>query len=500
MPAGVARPGAVPRPVPRVVVAGLWHETNTFASGRTTVEDFRAWQYAEGADVVTEHLAVRDEVGGFLAALADAGAEPLPALYAAAVPSGTVTREAYDELAERLLARVDPTADGALLALHGAMAVDGLDDPEAVLVEAVRGRLPAGAPVVVTLDFHANISERLFASADVLLGYDTYPHVDPYDRAVEAARLLLEVLETGVRPAAAFRKLPLLIAPPAQATDQPPMSQVLGRVLDWEAQPGVRTVTFSGGFAYADVPWAGCAVAAYADTDALAAQVADDVAALALSLQPQFEVPVVPVELAVAEALAAPDGPTVLVDAADNIGGGSPGDGTVVLRELLRQGARGAVVTVVDPEAVAAAVAAGVGGRVRMPVGGRTDSHHGEPVEVDAVVATLTDGSYVHTGSYMTGQVADMGRTAVLHAGGTEVVVYERRMMPFDAAQLRSLGIEPSERHVLVVKSAVAWRAAYGEMARRSIIVDTPGVCASDLTTLAYTRAPQPGLVPDLAG
>lgn len=476
----------------RVAVGGIWHETNTFASGETGLEEFIGWQHGTGPRLVEQHAGVRDEIGGFLAAGTRRGWQVVPTLFAAAVPSATVTRAAFDGLAEELLQRVEPDLDGVLLALHGAMVVAGLDDAEAVLVEAVRARLAPGTPVVATLDFHANVSARLHDACDALLGYHTYPHVDPYERAVQAADVLAELLRSAHRPHKAFRKVPLVTAPPAQATDEPPMRDLMDRVRAWEAQPGVLAVTLSGGFAFADVPSLGCSVMAVCRDEALAAAVADDVADAVWTAREAFAVPLVAPAEAVRAACASPVWPVVLVDAADNIGGGSPGDGTVLLAELLAQGAEGAVVTLVDAEAVRAADRAGQGASLRLLLGARADDRHGAPVAVEATVEALADGRYVHTGSYMTGQAADMGRTAVLRVGGVRVVVSQRRMMPFDAEQLRCLGIEPALCRILVVKSAVAWRAAYGDVAKLALLVDTPGVCSSDLRTVPYQRAPRP--------
>lgn len=477
--------------VVRVAVGGIWHETNTFAAGRTTLSDFSGWQHDVGEEVRQRHVDVRDEIGGFLAAAAGFGWEVVPTLFAAAVPSSTVTSEAFDVLSAQLLDRLDPHLDAVLLALHGAMVVDGLDDAEAVLVEEVRRRIGAEVPVVATLDFHANVSERLYEACDVLLGYHTYPHVDPYDRAVQAAGVLAQLFASGGRPYGAFRKLPLVTAPPSQATDKPPMRDLMARVRAWEQHPDVLAVTLSGGFAFADVPWLGCSVMAHARDAMQAAAVADDVADAMWSVRAEFSVPLVSPSDAVRIARESADFPVVLVDAADNIGGGAPGDGTVLLAELIAQDAQDAVVTLVDAGAVHAAEQAGQGAALHLPLGATSDDRHGDPVTVDATVEALVDGRYVHTGSYMTGQTADMGRTAVLRVGGIQVVVSERRMMPFDAEQLRCLGIEPAQCRILVVKSAVAWRAAYGDVAKLALLVDTPGVCSTDLRTVPYQRAPK---------
>jgi len=480
----------------RVAIGGLWHETHTFANTRTTLADFHAYQFAAGVDLLPRYTGTRTELGGFIAGGAEHGLSLVPLLYAGAVPSGLVTAEAYASLRDDLLARLaaaGPVA-GLLLALHGAMVAEGTDDVEADLVARVRQHLGPDLPIIVTVDNHGNLSERLLALADVVLPYATYPHVDMYERGLEACRLLVRMVEGEIRPAGAWRKLPLISAPQAQSTDAPPMQTLMGLAAQLKTEAGLLSTSIAFGYAYSDVARAGLTVLAYADGDLARAEAA--VAALAEAAwtrRAEFVVQgnVAPAR-AVRQALQAPPGLVVLVDGADNIGGGAPGDGTVLLSELLAQGARGAVVTLADPEAVAGAIRAGVRATVELLVGGKQDDWHGPPQRVRGQVRLIADGRYVHRGTYMTGQVTDMGRTAVLDCDGVTVVVMERKAMPFDAQQLRSLAIEPAACRVLVVKSAIAWRAAYGALAQQVIFTDTPGLCSSDLTRFPYKHVPRP--------
>ena len=169
-----------------------------------------------------------------------------------------------------------------------------------------------------------------------------------------------------------------------------------------------------------------------------------------------------------------------------------PADGTAILAELLIQKAQGAVVTIADAKAAATCFEHRPGDSVRLRVGATYDKNHGTPVLLDGHVRLLSDGVYHHAGSYMTGMRVDMGRTAVVVSGGVEVVLMEHKAMPFDAEQLRCVGIEPSRKRIIAVKSAIAWKAAYGEFARRIIQVDTPGSCSGNLQSFSYKRRPHP--------
>lgn len=474
----------------RVAIGGLWHETNTFATGRTALE---AFDVHEGPALVRALEGTRTPVGGFLDAGRRSGFEIAPVLFAWAAPSGLVTRAAYEQLAGRLvsgLAAARP--DGILLDLHGAMTADGYDDVEGDLLSRVRsgvGEVPVGA----VLDFHANTTAAFVERVEVVAGYDTYPHVDAYDRGVEVAGLLVRRLRGEIAPVRAWRQPPLLVVPQAQATDRSPMRELMERAHAYEREPGVLSVTVAAGFPYADVPAAGMSVVVTADGDRpCAEQIAEALARAAWESREGFRVTNVSPADAVARACREPRGPVILVDVSDNIGGGAPGDGTALLAELLRAGAAGAVVSVVDPEVVALARRAGEGAVITAEVGGKTDRLHGPPVPLRGRVVRLARADFTYRGSYMTGRRVRAGWAAVLDADGVQVVVRERKVMPFDDEELRVLGIDPPRCRIIVVKAATAWRAAYGDIARAVIEVDTPGACTARLQTLPYAKVRRP--------
>ncbi len=476
----------------KIGIGGIWHETNTFSSDITTLEDFQDYQWGIGEELLDRFKGIRNEIGGFIDEAACSRFQPVPLLFAAAVPSGIVKRDTYEYLKVELLRRIGPELDGVLLALHGAMVVEGIDDVEADLTSAARERLGVNRPLVATFDLHANLSKATFRHCDVLIGYDTYPHVDPYDRALEASRIIVWMIREKQKPFGAFRKLHLLTVPQSQETAQTPMKEILERVWFLEKDPRVLSVSIAPGYPYSDLGRLGFSIVAYSRSDAgvgegCLRELADFVWSRRRHFHYENVSPGEAVRLAQATA-----GLVVLVDTADNIGGGAPGDGTVILRELLAQGAQSAVVTLVDREAVQRAIQAGVRKEVHLVVGGKCDRLHGEPVDIKGKMRLISDGIYRHQGSYMPGQKADMGRAVVLDCNGVDLVLMERPTMPFDAQQLRSLGIEPERKRILVVKSAIAWKAAYGEIAKEVIYVDTPGICSSNLKSFRFTKIPRP--------
>lgn len=361
----------------RVFVTGLWHETNTFSPLPTDLEAFHAYQLLEGEEVASL-AGTNTEIGGMIEAAPGLGFELCFGLFAGAVPAGMVTKEAYMHLLVQTCRRAHAARplDGALVALHGAMVADGAPPGDAGLLICLREVIGRRVPLVATFDIHANLARGVFDNADALIGYDTYPHTDMAARGREAAEVLAAIIENG-QPAKALRKLPLLTVPQVQATDEPPMREVIADLHRIETRPEVQTASVAVGFPYADVPHLGVAVVAYGEEQSAVDRAADDLASAVWTRRHDFVPKLVPAADAVRQALAAPEGPVVLVDVADNVGGGAPGDGSVILKELLDARADGAVVVIWAPAAAAECLAQGVGQRFRGMVGGRTDDRHG---------------------------------------------------------------------------------------------------------------------------
>jgi microcystin degradation protein MlrC len=467
----------------RVAVGGLMHETNTFARETTALADFQAYQFAVGK-AIYGFRGVKNEVGGFLDGCEEQGWEVVPSLYGVALPGGLVDHDVFEALVDRMVGELSSYAkpDGVLLALHGAMVTTRSNDADGELLARVASHLGPDVPIVTTIDFHANTTDAMTRHVDALIGYDTYPHVDMYQRGREAVTVLADVLRGGARRAVVHRKVGLITPPQAQYSDAEPVRSIMERVHAFEAAEGV-SVSVTPGFPYADIDSLGLSVVASSSDPLCAKQVADLVAADVESHGDEFHYTTYSVAEAVDRALRV-EGPVALVDSADNVGGGSPGDGTAILAEWFTRGGSGLVVSLTDEEAVRACNQAGVGATAHLSVGGKTDDRHGSPVELTGSVRMLADGHYVHRGSYATGITTHMGRTAVVESLGNTVVLTEKRVMPFDAQQWLSLGISPAYCRAFVVKSAVAWRAAYGDYPREVIDVDAPGICSGNLQRL----------------
>ncbi|MGH7349801.1 MAG: M81 family metallopeptidase [Candidatus Rokuibacteriota bacterium] len=480
----------------RFFLAMLSHETNTFSNVPTNRAQFEARDLRYGGEIVERFRGTGTCLGGMIAAAERLGATLVPSVAAAASPAGHVTRDIYEHVKQRMLADLKAAGrlDGVLLDLHGAMVPEGVDDGEGDVIAAVRRAVGPDVPIAVTLDFHGNLGKDMIGEADLLHGYKTYPHVDMAARGAEAAERLAQVIDRRIKPTAAWRKPPLMPPLGRQGTARGPMRRLYDLADEMEKDPKVISVSLFAGFPYADIPDAGLGIYVITDDDpALAERLAGRLARVAWEHRHEFIHTALPVKDAVANALAADGRPIVLADMADNTGGGAAGDGTEILRELLRVGARSATVACIwDAAAVQQCIRAGVGARLTLAVGGKVDDRHGAPLEVTGTVRTLSDGHFIHRGPMMNGLPGRLGPTAVLDVSDVKVILITYRWQTLDPEMIRFVGIDPLKEKILVVKSSIHYRAAFEPIAREIIEVDAPGLSSSTLARFPYRRVRRP--------
>jgi microcystin degradation protein MlrC len=480
----------------RIAIAGFLHESNTFNPMLTDRVAFEAQSLTSGGDLIDEWRDAHHEVGGFLEAARVEGFEPLPLLMASATPAGPVSDAVFDEISGRLCDLLrDSGADGLLLALHGAMVTQSHLDADAEVLARLRRAVGPRLPIAVTLDLHGNLPQRLIENCDIAVAYRTCPHVDQRECGRRAAALLARQLRGEIRPCLALAKPPLIVNIMTHDTSRPPLQRFMEAACRMEQQPGILAVSVLPGFAYADVPHMGPSILVVSDGDPDAARrVADQLAEEMWQAREQFVVPLPDAAAAVALALSAEKRPVVLVDTGDNVGGGSAGDGTTVLRELLRQGATDSVVCLYAPEEVHQCAAAGVDQEVSFVVGGKVDRLHGQPLPVSGRVRLLHEGTYVEPEARHGGRrVNHMGQTALVELPSRNLLVLNSlRHPPFSLGQLTCLGIKPEQQRILVVKAAIAYKAAYAPIAGTILEVDTPGLTAVNPERFTYRRVRRP--------
>jgi microcystin degradation protein MlrC len=477
----------------KIAVVGIYHETNTFAPGKTELADFdREW--VEGnSSFYKRYQDTRTSMGGVIDGAVSENAELLCGIYMAATPSGMVSSAAADKIFELLVSSVDSEADGVVVILHGAMVAERFPDMEGEMLHRIREKMGPSRPIALTLDLHANISQLMIDQIDLVVGYDTYPHIDAYERAVEATKLLASTIRGEILPIRSLAKPRMLIVPQVMLTDMAgPMKQLMDHAFAMERLPGVLNVTVAGGFPYSDVPDAGVAFVVTTDADqALADRYARELSQMAWELREQLTFSGIPAAEAISIAMAETLSPVILVEGSDNVGAGAPADATHILKHLVDVPKK-CLIVIRDVEAALHAHQLGVGGQFDQAIGGKSDKLHGDPVRIQGVIHLLFDGKYSHIGPYMTGQWADMGRTAVIESGNLTLILTEKRTPPWDLGHVSSVGLRPEDFHAIVVKSAIAWKTAFGPICKKIIPVDTPGCSGENLSHFNYEHLHRP--------
>jgi microcystin degradation protein MlrC len=339
----------------------------------------------------------------------------------------------------------------------------------------------------------------MMRETDAFVGYKEYPHTDTPETGAQALGILVDMIAGRVKPTMAHVRLPLIAPNQSMVTTwQSPLKIAIDRAREMEGEPGVLAATVLGGFPFADVPFAGVATIVVTDNDPDKARAyANELASICWTRRADFTIHPTPAADAIREALSGEPGSVyVLADISDSGASGTAGDGTLILRELLAQNARSAAFAqIMDPDAVHACEAAGVGATVTLTVGGKHDRFHGDPVEVTGLVRLIHEGSFMQTGPLGHGTVAGRGKTVVLEIGGRggiELQLTELRGHPSDLAFFRAFGIEPTERRILVLKSAAHFRAAYEPIATKVIEVEAPGISSPNLHSFPYERLRRP--------
>jgi microcystin degradation protein MlrC len=472
------------------------HESNTFTPLRTDRAAFVAQSLTFGPALLDEWRDAHHEVGGFIEAAQVEGFDLLPLLMAWATPSGPVADAVVEEVTGTLVDELHrQKLDGLLLALHGAMVTESYPDGDGEVLARLRRALGPEFPIVVTFDLHGNLSPQQIEACGAAVAYRTCPHVDQRECGRRAAALLVRWLRGDVRPCQALAKPHLLVNIMVHDTSCEPLKSFMAEARELENRPGILACSLLPGFAYADVPQMGPAVVVVTDNDPqLAQREADGLARHLWEARERLAARLPDAATAVAQALRAERRPVVLVDTGDNVGGGSAADGTLLLSELLRQGATDSVVCLYAPAEAQECAGAGIGQTVTFAVGGKVDRLHGEPVPVTGRVRVLHDGTYCEREIRHGGRRSNhMGLTALVEITGRNLLVLtSQRHPPFSLGQLTCLGIQPVAQRVLVVKAAIAYKAAYVPIAGTIIEVDTPGLTAVNPERFRYRHIRRP--------
>lgn len=481
----------------RIGIAGISHESNSFSSQPTTLERFKEGGTFRGEEIIAQYRDSHSEVAGYLAGAEQFGYTAVPLYVANAQPMGPLTSDTFEALVSEMLEAIRSAGhlDGLFLYIHGAMVSQEYPDGDGEICARVRQLLGPDIPIMTTPDIHGNISQKMIDNTTATIVYRMNPHLDTRERGLETASLMAKTLRSEINPVQALEMPPMVINILKQYTREEPAIRLIQDAEAAMKRPRVLTASAVLGYQYADVEEMGASFIAVADGDPQAARdAACWVAKRAWARREEFVGNAASPEEALREAAAYPGKPIVLMDVGDNVGGGSAADSTVLLEEALRLGIGDMLIVLKDPEAVQACVQAGVGTQVSLKVGGKTDDMHGAPVPIQGHLRTLTDGHFIETRPmHGGGRFFYQGLTAVVETKQKHTIVLtSRSMAPVSLGQVRSAGITPEHKQIIVAKGVVAPRGAYEPIAAKIILVNTPGATNADLSRWQYKHRRRP--------
>ena len=487
----------------RLLLATMSHETNTFSPVPSKLDRFcrNGTTLLSGQIAIDYYRGTGTCMGGYLAVAEEIGAEVVVPLCASAPPSGPVDSEAYETFCRMITDEVAKGGfDGIWLDLHGAMVAERFDDGEGELLRRIRAIDPA-TPICVAYDMHANVFDAMVSNAQIVTGYQTYPHIDQKETAMRAAHALLRVMRGEARPVSAWGNAPMLPHVMAQGTHQFPNRDLQAMCAAWEASGRAMAASLFVGFPHADVEMAGLSAVVVTDGNpADAKAMVDELISFAWKARREFMFEIEPLEASVsrARALGAPGQlPVVLLDHYDNCASGGTMDTTDTLREIIRQGLDDVVFFgIYDPDAVRQAIAAGVGSEITLSIGAKLPMPQlpvaSAPLVVTGVVQTISSGSFTLKGGLTPGLRIYMGQTVVLDTGQVQIVLLSRHIEPTAQEMLHVLGIDPAKKRYVAIKSRIHWRADLGKIAREIVECAGVGVCTSDYGQLTFRKVRRP--------
>ncbi len=480
----------------RFVIAMMKHETNTFSPVPTPFESFGGRGASFGKDAFNEYKGTNTPMGAFIDIALEEKAEIVTPIAASAHPSAPVQRDAYQRITDAICEAIQEGCDALFLDLHGAMVSEETEDGEGTLLERIRNIAP-DLPIAVGVDLHTNLTEKIVDNCTCIVGYKTYPHVDMYETGAQVGKILIRTLKGEIRPTMAWGNRSMLPHTLRMGTDDSPMKDLIAMAREWETK-GIPAATVFGGFPLADIHDAGLSAVVVTDDDQdRAREICEKLLDAAWERRADFVYRSEPLSESVSRAKQLTEGPILLIDHADNCASGGSQDTMAVLAEVIRQGLEDvAVAAIRDSEAVARLIDAGVGARVTIKLGGKMDMPSiglkGEPLEVAGVVRVISDGEFTIRGPMSTGVRAYMGRTAVLETGNVQIVIIERNHEPFDLGVFQSVGIEPTAKRYLLLKSRIHYRAGFRPIARHIVECDGVGVTTSDYSQFKFEKVRRP--------
>lgn len=476
----------------KILIAECKQEVSTFNPHKSGVEDFGI---RKGSEILSYHRTVRNEIGGALNILDGLDHVSLIPAYSAffITSGGTLAKESWEEIAEDFLKSIleAPPVDGVYFCMHGAMASEEELDPEGWLLQETRKILGDNIPIVLSLDLHGILTDRMVEHSNAIVSYHTYPHIDFYETGQRAARLLLRILEGEVKPVTAKVAIPALVRGDELITETGLIGQSMRMAIEVENRPvGLSAGLFIGN-PFTDVPALQTYSFVVTNNDIeMAEREALRIAESFWANHEKMQVPLVSLDEMALIAKNHKQGTLAIIDAADATSSGASGDSNAILRKLIETDYSGrTLIPIVDESAVQQALESGIGSTIHTTLGGSLDPQRFKPIQVTAKVLLLADNPFR---SESFGEEWYSGATAVLEVDNFIIVTSSRAVNLYDRSFFYAHGQNPKHFDAVIVKSPHCQHHIYEDWCNDMVNVDAPGSSSANLHTLGHTRCPRP--------
>ncbi|MGE0724390.1 MAG: M81 family metallopeptidase [Alphaproteobacteria bacterium] len=473
----------------KVFTASLGTETNTFSPMMTSRESFLDNFYAPPGQHPDRVTACTAPLWAARKRAKTKGWQVIEGSCSFAQPAGMTVKKVYEELRDEILDQLKAAmpVDIVLMGLHGAMVADGYDDCEGDILARIREIVGPGVPIGCELDPHCHLTDKRLKAADVIICYKEFPHTDFVERGEELADIIEAMALKKVKPVSSVYDCRMINSYP---TSRQPMRGFVDKIMAMEGKDGILSISIAHCFPYADVPDVGTKVLVVTDNQPeKGAKLAEQLGKELWEMRNDVRPPFLSIDEALDKASARNDGTVVIADPSDNAGGGAPSDSTYILRRMMeRKITNAALGPIWDPIAVRMCFDAGEGARFALRFGGKMGPTSGDPIDATVTVTKLVRNA-TQTFGHALSQVGD---AAAIDVDGIAIVLITNRQQAKGTDLFTNLGIDPTKRRMVVVKSTNHFYASFGPIAAEVLYTDAPGSLPRDFTKLPYTRVKRP--------
>ncbi len=478
----------------KIAIGGILTECNQYSSIRIDLDAFKRFDFLQDAQLLESKTGV---LGGVFSSLKNSNYCLEPLLFASTSPGGSLTTECYDYLKNGIISRIKALKNlsGLLLPLHGAAVAEKVGDLEGDLLVEIRAIVGHEIPIVVSLDLHAHVTEKMVRNCNALVAWETYPHVDAYTTGQRASQLLIDILNNRINPVMVMSKIPLLHTAINSSTNgNGPFARLMKKLKCHEQNNEmILSTSLIACQPYLDQPDMGSGSIVITNNDeALAKRVANEISneywKLRYELEPTLHSP----EQAILEGLSRSGEKVLLVETSDCCGGGAAGDSVHVLRKLLELAPESSsLIQVVDPEVATICHKKKINDPVEITLGHKLDNNWGESLTVRAKISSFSEGDFLYKGGIWDGLVGEMGKTVVLRVENIDILVSSFGTYEWLNEQFMSVNLDPDAYKFVVVKNPMNFQNAYSHISLKYIL-DTPGPTPASCKKIKYTKMSRP--------